>query len=66
MFEFRERTVIDETITYEQRSHLLSIKGSDLMPASIHEARSQSTGEKFTWNLETNELKLVNYTTMRY
>ena len=66
LFEFRERTVIAETITYEQRSHLLSIKGSDLMPASIHEARSQSTGEKFTWNLETNELKLVNYTTMRY
>lgn len=66
LFEFRGRTVVAETITYEQQSHLLSIVGSDLMPASIHEARGLVTGEKFTWNLETNERKLVNYTTMRY
>lgn len=66
LFEFRGRTVIAETITYEQQSHLLSIVGSDLMPASIHEPRGLVTGEKFTWNLETNERKLVNYTTMRY
>lgn len=66
LFEFRGATVIAETVTYEQQSHLLSIVGSDLMPASIHDARGLVTGEKFTWNLETNERKLVNYTTMRY
>ena len=55
-----------ETITYEQQSHLLTIKGNDLLPASIHERRGGLTGEKFTWNLETGELKLFTSTTVRY